>query len=240
MANTSYARRMSSAPPSDNNAHSGASNAKTNAHLEILDLALTKVNELGWTQQAVVSAANELGYSSMASGVAAENGGSLGLVAHFMDRALDDMCIEVDDQLHEFDSPRDKLRLLCRTRLRMTQPYIRRWPEAAALLAQPQNVPMAMRYLGDLSSRMWYLADDKSTRIDWYARRSALAGVYLSSELYMCEDKSPGFQGTWEFLDHRFDDMDTAKHVSLKAVAFGEQFGRNLFNILSSRGYVSR
>ncbi|KAJ2853082.1 Ubiquinone biosynthesis protein coq9, mitochondrial [Coemansia erecta] len=215
---------------------SGASNTKTTARLEILDRALTKVNDFGWTQQAVISAANELGYSSMASGVA-ENGG-LGLITHFMDRALDDTRIEVDDQLHEFDNTRDKLRFLCRTRLRMTQPYIRRWPEAAALLAQ--NVPIAMRYLGDLSSQMWYLADDRSTRIDWYARRSALAGVYLSTELYMCEDRSPDFRGTWEFLDRRFDDMDAAKDVSKKAVAFGEQFSRNLFNILASRGYVSR
>ncbi|KAI9503043.1 COQ9-domain-containing protein, partial [Coemansia spiralis] len=170
----------------------------------ILDLALSKVNDLGWTCQAVISAANELGYSSMASGVA-ESGG-VGLVSHFMDRALDETRIEIDDQLHEFDNTKDKLRFLCRTRLRMTRPYIRRWPEAAALLAQPQNVPLAMRHLGELSSQMWYLADDQSKRIDWYARRVALAGVYLSTELYMCEDKSPDFQVTWSFLDRRIDE----------------------------------
>ncbi|KAJ2550773.1 Ubiquinone biosynthesis protein coq9, mitochondrial [Coemansia sp. RSA 1933] len=230
-------RHMSSSSSSSSNgtpSDSGAPSTKTNAHLEILDRALTKVNDLGWTQQAVISAANELGYSSMASGVA-ENGG-IGLVAHFMDRALDETRIEVDDQLHEFANTRDKLRFLCRTRLRMTQPYIRRWPEAAALLAQ--NLPMAARYLSDLSSQMWYLADDRSTRIDWYARRSALAGVYLSTELYMCEDKSPGFKGTYEFLDRRFDDMDAAKHVGMKAVAFGEQFSRNLANIFASKYFM--
>ncbi|KAJ2749748.1 Ubiquinone biosynthesis protein coq9, mitochondrial [Coemansia sp. BCRC 34490] len=235
-------RHMSGRAAPDGEARSGASNTKTNAHLEILDLALTKVDGLGWTQQAVVSAANELGYSGMAGGVSgsgSSGGGGLGLVVHFMDRALDDTRIEADDQLHEFDNARDKLRFLCRVRLRMTQPYIRRWPEAAALLAQPQNVPTAMRCLGELSSQLWYLADDRSTHIDWYARRAALAAAYLSAELFMCEDSSPALQGTWDFLDRRIDDMDAAESASLKAAAFGQQFSRNLFNILASRGYVS-
>ncbi|KAJ1666886.1 Ubiquinone biosynthesis protein coq9, mitochondrial [Coemansia sp. RSA 1694] len=216
---------------------SGRDNAKNNTNLAILDLALTKVHDLGWGSAAVAQAATELGLSSMAHGVAPD--GAISLISHFMDRALDETTIEVDDQLHEFEDTTECLRFICITRLKQTLPYVKRWPEAAAVLAQPQNVPVAMHHLTNLSSQMWYLAGDKSTRIDWYARRSALAAVYLSAELFMCEDRSPSHQDTWRFLKHRFEDMDKAAHIGTKAVAFGEQFSRNLYNILASRGYVS-
>ncbi|KAJ2299325.1 Ubiquinone biosynthesis protein coq9, mitochondrial [Coemansia sp. RSA 2706] len=206
--------------------------------LEILDHALAKVDSLGWTRVAVSSAASDLGYSSMAHGVAPHGG--ISLVGHFMDRALDDTCIEADDQLHELATPADKLRLLCRIRLRQTLPYVRRWPEAAALLAQPQNVAGALERLAELSSRMWYLAGDQSTRIDWYTRRSALAAAYVASELYMCEDRSPEHADTWRFLDERIADINSAERAGAKAVAFGSQFSRNLFNILQSQGVISK
>lgn len=207
-------------------------------HLEILDNALANVNKLGWTREAVVKAATDLRYSPMAHTVASD--GPISLVSHFMDRALDETCIEVDDQLHEFEgNPSDCLRFICTTRLKQTLPYIRRWPEAAAILAQPQNVPTAMQHLGKLTSQMHYLVGDQSVRFDWYAKRSALAAVYLSTELYMCEDKSPNHQDTWRFLKDRFQEMESAKQNSDRMVAFGEQFGRNLYNILASRGFVS-
>ncbi|KAJ2404055.1 Ubiquinone biosynthesis protein coq9, mitochondrial [Coemansia sp. RSA 2530] len=229
-------RHIQSSVP-DSSGFSGSDNAKNNTNLEILDLALTKVPDLGWSSTAVARAATELGYSSMAHGVAPD--GAISLISHFMDRALDETAIEVDDQLHEFPDTSERLRFICTTRLKQTLPYVQRWPEAAAILAQPQNVPLAMRHLTNLSSQMWYLAGDKSTRIDWYTRRSALAAVYLSTELFMCEDRSPKHQDTWRFLKQRFENMDSAAYIGSKTVAFGEQFSRNLFNILASRGYVS-
>ncbi|KAJ1999192.1 Ubiquinone biosynthesis protein coq9, mitochondrial [Coemansia thaxteri] len=235
LARSKLSRQLSTMP--DGAGFSGRDNAKNNVNLQILDCALTKVGNFGWTREAVAQAAAELGYSSMAHGVAVD--GPISLISHFMDRALDETCIEVDDQLHEFDTPTDRLRFICRTRLKQTLPYLRRWPEAAAVLAQPQNVPLAMRQLGTLTSQMWYLAGDQSTRIDWYARRSALAAVYLSTELFMCEDRSPNRQDTWRFLRDRFAEMESAESIAAKATAFGGQFSRNLYNILASRGYVA-
>ncbi|KAJ2769505.1 Ubiquinone biosynthesis protein coq9, mitochondrial [Coemansia nantahalensis] len=202
----------------------------------LLDRALTKVDEHGWTQRAVAAAADEAGLPGMVYGF----GRPVDLVGHFMDRALDTTCCEAEDQLHELDSAADKLRLLCRIRLRQTRPLLRRWPEAAALLAQPQNVPLAMRHLDALSSQLWYLAGDASTRGDWYLKRSALAAAYVASELYMCEDRSPDARATWDFLDRRIADVQAAVDAGEATAAFGGQFGRNLFNILASHGYVPR
>ncbi|KAJ1728411.1 Ubiquinone biosynthesis protein coq9, mitochondrial [Coemansia biformis] len=208
----------------------------TTAMRELLDRALTKVNEHGWTQQAIVAAAEEAQLPPMAYSI----GKPVDLVSHFMDRALDTTCCEAEDQLHELDTATDKLRLLCRIRLRQTGRVVRRWPEAAALLAQPQNVPLAMRQLNALASQLWYLAGDASTRGDWYLKRSALAAAYVASELYMCEDRSPNFQATWDFLDRRVQGVQEAVDAGASAKAIGEQVSRNLLNILASHGYVPR
>ncbi|KAJ2782865.1 Ubiquinone biosynthesis protein coq9, mitochondrial [Coemansia javaensis] len=212
----------------------------SNAELELLDRALARVDEFGWTQRAIGAAAADLGLSAMAAGVGGGGGGGARLVAHFMDRALDETCIEADDQLHELEAPAERLRLLCRIRLRQTQPHIRRWPEAAALLARPENVPLAMRSLSDLAARLWRLAGDCSVRADWYLRRSALAAAYLASELYMCEDRSPDLRCTWDFLDRRLASMHAAEDAANDATVIAGHFGRNLINILASHGYVSR
>ncbi|KAI9477553.1 Ubiquinone biosynthesis protein coq9, mitochondrial [Coemansia sp. RSA 989] len=227
---------LSCAPHTRLSSSSTSEAGKDRPDLQILDHALTKVKQFGWTEMALSSAASDLGLSTMAHTVAPRGG--LSLVQHFMDRALDETRIEVDDQLHEFDSSIDKLRFLCRTRLKQTRPYAERWPEAAAILAQPQNIPVALHALSELSSAMWYLADDQSVRLDWYAKRSALAALYVSAELYMCEDTSPEFAATWQFLDRRINDLYGAERASNWTISFANQFSRNFVNILASRGYI--
>lgn len=48
------------------------------------------------------------------------------------------------------------------TRLEMTRPYIKRWPEALAVMAHPTNTVMSFTQLGKLVDDIWYYAGDKS------------------------------------------------------------------------------
>ncbi|KAJ1883005.1 Ubiquinone biosynthesis protein coq9, mitochondrial [Coemansia sp. RSA 1722] len=209
---------------------------QSTAELLLLDHALTKVPEYGWTTAAMIQASKDLGYSSAIHTLAPP----IKLISHFLDRSLDNTLEEVDDQLHELPSGHQQLRLICRTRLRQTLPVIDRWPEAAALLAQPQNLPVAMKQLSKMASEFWYLAGDKATRVDWYAKRSGLAAAYLASEMYLCEDRSPDHRDTWEFLDRRLNDLVDMQNAGIKTQNFANQFTRNFYNILASRGFVNR
>ncbi|KAJ1898737.1 Ubiquinone biosynthesis protein coq9, mitochondrial [Kickxella alabastrina] len=202
--------------------------------IALLDHALTKVPTHGWTTHALTAAATDLGYSPLSHTIATK--GAPTLISHFLDRALDNTLIEVDDQLHELDTTNDRLRLICRTRLRQTMPLVERWPEAVAVLALPQNVPLAVKQLGRMSSEFWFAAGDQSKNIDWYARRSALAAAYVAAELYMCEDRSPGYEATFAFLDRRMHGIQSLENDCNKVLGFATQFSRNFYNILSSRG----
>jgi ubiquinone biosynthesis protein COQ9 len=54
---------------------------------------------------------------------------------------------------------------------------------------------------------IWFYTGDRSIDMSWYSKRATLAAIYLSTELYMMEDKSPGFAETYAFLDRRFEDI---------------------------------
>lgn len=56
----------------------------------------------------------------------------------------------------------DIVRLAVITRLEMTRPYIKRWPEALAVMAHPTNTVMSFAQLGKLVDDIWYYAGDKS------------------------------------------------------------------------------
>ncbi|KMS94511.1 hypothetical protein BVRB_020690 [Beta vulgaris subsp. vulgaris] len=43
--------------------------------------------------------------------------------------------------------------------------------------------------------------------MDWYISRTALASVYVSTELFLLTDRSKRQTGTWQFLDDRLGDM---------------------------------
>lgn len=68
---------------------------------------------------------------------------------------------------------------------------------------------------------MWYLAGDRSTDINYYTKRHLLAKVYCITELYMIQDKSQGFNDTWEFLDRRLHEMESMLRVLDKQQASG-------------------
>ena len=56
---------------------------------------------------------------------------------------------------------------------------------------------------------LWAKKDlgDTSTDFNFYTKRATLAGVYSSTLLYWLNDRSPGSEATWGFLDRRIDDV---------------------------------
>lgn len=66
-------------------------------------------------------------------------------------------------------SATDIVRLAIITRLEMTRPYIKRWPEALAIMAHPTNSIMSFTQLGKLVDDIWFYAGDKSPDVrNWF------------------------------------------------------------------------
>jgi rpsU-divergently transcribed protein len=113
---------------------------------------------------------------------------------------------QVQQQLAALPLPQ-RIAAAVRRRLELNTPYMDSWPQALSVVAQPRNSPEALRLLLQLLDEIWYSAGgDTSTDASWYTKRASLAAVYMSTELYMLTDYSPGYADTWQQLERRMQD----------------------------------
>ena len=160
----------------------------------------------GWTRQAVDSAARQLGVDSVQARLAMPKTQAdmidvyiqevdRGLEAHFTPERLANMKI------------REKIRALVWRRLEIMGSAREAVRRALAILAMPQNLPLALRISWRSADLMWRLAGDSSTDFNHYTKRMILGGVYGSTLLVWLDDQSEGWAETAAFLDRRIDDV---------------------------------
>ncbi|XP_072053143.1 uncharacterized protein [Arachis hypogaea] len=81
-----------------------------------------------------------------------------------------------------------------------------------------------------LVDEIWHAAGDNASDIDWYAKRTVLAGIYSTTEIYMLTDTSPDFHDTWAFLDARVEDaFDLKKTI--------QELHQTLLGMILREGY---
>jgi len=160
----------------------------------------------GWTKAAVDSAAAQLGIDPVQARLAVPKNQA----------AMIDLYIqEVDRTLEAWATPkrmaklkiREKIRTLVWQRLEIMGPAREAVRRALAILAMPQNLPLALRISWRTADLMWRLAGDTSTDFNHYTKRITLGGVYGSTLLAWLDDQSEGWTTTAQFLDRRIDDV---------------------------------
>jgi ubiquinone biosynthesis protein COQ9 len=160
----------------------------------------------GWTRQAVDSAAQQLGIDPVQARLAMPK----------TQAAMIDLYIqEVDRGLEAWFTPkrlgalkiREKIRALIWRRLEIMGPARETVRRGLAILAMPQNIPLALRISWRTADLMWRIAGDTSTDFNHYTKRMTLGAVYGSTLLVWLDDESEGWTETAAFLDRRIDDV---------------------------------
>ncbi|KAI9285405.1 COQ9-domain-containing protein [Umbelopsis sp. AD052] len=205
---------------------------------KLMEATLPFVATHGWTTESISLGAQTLGYPSIAHGIF-PNG-----PADLIELFLEDSRLKLESEMErkkaagELENLRatDIVRLAVITRLEMTRPYIKRWPEALSVMAHPTNSVMSFTQLGKLVDDIWFYAGDKSPDMNWYTKRASLAAVYTSTELYMTQDVSPNSVDTLGFLQRR---LEQAEFVGsgMKQLGTMLDFGaRSFVGMVASRG----
>ncbi len=172
---------------------------------KILEAALTRVADHGWTDNALRAGAESLGYPPTLHGLFPR--GAFDLVDFWMAKSADKSIELLQAMPLSQWSTTDKLKAAVRTRLEVgVIPVVSNWSQAMAVGAQPQNLPHTIARISDFVDRVWFIAGDTSTDVNWYIKRSLLLGVYTTTELYLLTDRSNGYADTWQFLQRRLDD----------------------------------
>ncbi|OMO67142.1 Ubiquinone biosynthesis protein COQ9 [Corchorus capsularis] len=203
----------------------------------VLQASLRHVMRVGWSEEAMIAGAKEVGVSPSIVGSFPRK--EAALVEFFMDDCLQKLIDRIDsgEDLQNL-IPSQRIAKLIRIRLEMQAPYISKWPQALSIQAHPLNVPTSFKQRAMLVDEIWHAAGDEAADIDWYVKRTVLGGIYSTTEIYMLTDSSPEFRDTWLFLDDRVKDAFDLKKTIQEAKYLAEAVGAGMGTSL--QGFVSK
>jgi ubiquinone biosynthesis protein COQ9 len=160
----------------------------------------------GWTRKAVDSAATQLGIDPVQARLAMpkRQAEMIDLYIQEVDRTLE---LYFTTERFKGMKIREKIRSLVWRRLEIMDPAREAMRRALAILAMPQNVPLALRIGWRTADLMWRIAGDTSSDFNHYTKRMTLGAVYGSTLLVWLDDQNEGWSDTAAFLDRRIDDV---------------------------------
>ncbi|KAI1462968.1 ubiquinone biosynthesis protein COQ9 [Daldinia caldariorum] len=220
------------------------------AEKAILSAAYKHVPEHGFTQHALALGARDAGYLDISTNVLPE--GPFSLIRYHLVTKREALAPwakavfgegEQQQQQQQGASAAasplkvpEKVERLTWERLRSNAEVNHRWQEALALMAQPSHVPASLQELALLADEIYFLSGDASVDPSWYTKRGSLSVIYASSELFMTNDRSPGYAETRAFLQRRLDETSTVGGA-LGSVAQWVGFTASAgLNVLRSKG----
>lgn len=160
----------------------------------------------GWTPAAVDAAADALGIDRAQARLAMPKDatGLIDLYLQGVDRA---MAVEFPPERISAMKIRARIRELVWARVQIMAPAKEAVRRALAILAMPQNVPLATRLAWRTADLMWRVAGDTATDFNHYSKRLTLSAVYGSTLLAWMSDESESFAETATFLNRRIENV---------------------------------
>jgi len=178
----------------------------------ILSAAYAYVPEHGFTHRALNLGARAAGYPDISTSVLPD--GVFSLIKYHLVTAREGLAPRKEivlggPQTSQLIPVPERVELLTWERLQANGAVNHRWQEALAIMAQPSHIPSSLHQLALLVDEIYHLSGDTSVDPSWYTKRGALSLVYTSTELFMTNDRSPGFQETRAFLQRRLSESDS-------------------------------
>lgn len=179
---------------------------KQKAAADILAHALALVPFEGWNQNTLAKAALAAGYRRTDS-IRVFPGGAMDAIdAYFVQ--IDASLLARLQQYHLASMKvRDRITQAVRLYLELLAPHKEAVRKALAMQAMPLYCLHSLRNLYHAVDTIWYGIGDTSADFNFYTKRLTLAGVLSATMIYWLDDRSPGFENSWAFLDRRIDDV---------------------------------
>ena len=169
----------------------------------------------GWNQATLHKAAIDAGYKKT-DVIRVLPHGAESAVDAFL-KLSDDAMVEALSHYHlDTMKIRERITLAVKLRIEVHTQHREAMRRTIAFLTLPHYAWLSMRALYRTVDSIWYAIGDNSTDFNFYTKRMTLAGVYTSTLLCWLDDKSPGHEQTWHFLDRRIADVMTIEKLKQK------------------------
>lgn len=188
---------------------------KIKAAADILAKALPLVPFDGWNQQTLNQAAVEAGYRKTDS-IRVFPGGAMDAIDAFFLQSDREMENTLAGYHLDTMKIRERISTAIRLKLSAMAPHREAVRRAVAMHAMPFSLHHGIKSLYRTVDSMWYAIGDTSSDFNFYTKRATLAGVYSATLLYWLDDRSPGYENTWAFLDRRIADIMTIEKTKYR------------------------
>jgi ubiquinone biosynthesis protein COQ9 len=178
---------------------------RTAAHA-IISAALPLVPFEGWTFSTLQKAAEEAGYKKT-DAIRVFPGGAIEAVDTFSSLSDHAMLQALEDYSLGTMRVRERISTIVRIRLIINAPYREAVRKVVALHAMPLYAAHGLKSLYQTVDTIWHAAGDTATDTNFYTKRLSLAAVYTSTLLHWLDDKTPGQEASWMFLERRIDNV---------------------------------
>ncbi len=173
----------------------------TDTRDRLAEAAIPHIPFDGMNMASLRAAARDLGLSEDVA-IAFFPGGGADLAAWIHKRGDESLALWLADTPPK-GRFRDRIAAAIWQRLAFADPELVR--AASAVLALPQNQPLAAKLLWETADVIWSGLGDSSRDVNWYSKRATLSAVYAASVLYWLGDTSEGRKDTRDFIDRRID-----------------------------------
>lgn len=160
----------------------------------------------GWTVTAVASAATQLGINLDQARLAMPKDAP-GLIDSYAAAIDAAMVAAFPPERIQAMKIRERIRSLVWFRIESMAEAREAVRRGLAILAMPQNAPLAARIGWRSCDAMWRLAGDTATDFNFFTKRMTLGAVYASTLVGWLDDSTDGFADTAAFLDRRIDNV---------------------------------
>ena len=188
---------------------------KQQAAKDIVSAALPHVVFDGWSQSTLHKAAQDAGYKKT-DVIRVFPQGAADAVDTFLRLSDDAMAEALSHYQLDGMKIREKITLAVKLRIEVHAPHREAVRKTIAFLTLPHYAWLSMKALYRTVDSIWYAIGDTSTDFNFYTKRMTLAGVYTSTLLCWLDDKSPGHEQTWQFLDRRIANVMTIEKLKHK------------------------
>ncbi|CAH00707.1 ubiquinone biosynthesis protein COQ9 [Kluyveromyces lactis] len=182
---------------------------------KVLSNALNKhVPQYGFNERAIVQSLNELGMgSSYLSVLGSSNSPSFFNVSPSVLELVKFHLVSKRNQLItdlplDSDKPLPDLKTLFLQRLKLNEHVAPHLSQLLSIMSVPGEflASTALSELHKLTDDMIFYSNEQDHNdFAWYSKRIALSTAYVSSELFMAQDKSHNFQETMEFAQSKLN-----------------------------------
>lgn len=209
---------------------------KESVHYKILDNALTQfVPKFGFSEESVLKSCRGLGYSDSILSSFNSNFEFQLAQFHLKQKRLNLAEISKSPEFIVLASQESKINYLLKQRLLSNAAIAAHLQQLQSILVKPFNFPESSAELHNLSDDMLFLSNDVSNEFNWYTKRLCLSSNYVLFELFMANDKSPGFKNTLNFVDEKLASLNNLNKSIDDTNQFLKYFLNSSANLVKSK-----